>query len=122
MHEKRKKPAGTAGFHHGGFDFRSSDRERGAVLVLDPVRRLAAAGPGVAGFGIAVLGSHGRGGAACREDVIGSQAVVLNQATNLCDHLTDFLLPCTLNLGFKCFALRQKFFVCGVHGCLPFME
>lgn len=100
----------------------ASDGELGAILVLDPGGGLATAGPGVTGFGIAELGGHGGGGAACREDVVGSQAVILNQTANLGDHITDFLLACCLDLGLECLALCQKFFVCGVHGSLPFMD
>lgn len=117
-----KKPASDCRLFSWRRLSRASDGELGAILVLDPGGRLAASGPGVTCLWIAELGGHGGGGAACRENVVGCQAVILNQTANLGDHITDFLLACCLDLGLKCFALRQKFFVCVAHGSLPFMD
>src|SRR5260370_513133 len=66
-----------------------SDDKFLTVLILNPPWRFAASGPGLAGCGIAVLGSHFGAGCAsgtttsCRKHVIGSQTIFGNQVANL---------------------------------------
>lgn len=114
---RQKKTCGGAGFLERG---RKSDHKLGAILVTDPGRGLSTAGPGVAGFGVAVFRGNSGGNPACRKNVVSSQAIVLNQATDPGQYIAHFLFACGLDLSLQRFTLGQKLLVgVVVHSDLP---
>src|SRR6218665_2377207 len=100
----------------------SGDQEFLAVLAFDPLRRLAAAGPGgasglVAVFGRDLLASGAAFGTAAAKHIVGSQVKLGHQRADLVDRGLVFALPCFLDLLFEVFTLLQQFLV-GTH-CGP---
>ena len=88
------------------------------VLVLNPLGRLASAGPGLASGGVTVFGSHlgATGAAACtarREHVLRSQAKFFYQRTNLAQRTGQLGAAGFADLFFKVFTLLEQFFVAG---------
>ena len=88
------------------------------VLVLNPLGRLASAGPGLASGRVTVFGSHlgATGAAACtarREHVLRSQAKFFYQRTNLAQRTGQLGAAGFADLFFKVFTLLEQFFVAG---------
>src|SRR5256885_5107182 len=85
----------------------SLDFEQGAVLAQDPVRRLAAAGPGLAGLGVLVFGGSallpsGFQGKTCC-------AVKPNSRTSSCtDRKSTRLNSSHLVISYAVFCLKKK--------------
>src|SRR2546427_131955 len=94
-----------------------SDDKFLTVLILNPLWRFAASGPGLVGCGIAVLGSHFGAGCAsgtttsCRKHVIGSQTIFGNQVANLAHGVGKLALACFLDLLLQFLSLLQQFLV-----------
>jgi hypothetical protein len=91
-----------------------SDDKLLTVLILNPLRRLAAAGPRQASGGVTVLGSHlGASRCTCtttsRKHIISSQAIFRNHIADLAHGVGKFSLACFLDLLLQFLSLLQQF-------------
>ena len=92
---------------------RSGNRKGRAVLARNPLGRLAPAGPGSTGIGVAVLGSDLLGLGLPGEDLLGGEAEFLNELQNGLQSLFGLGLPGVGDLFVEEFFLGEEFGVAG---------
>ena len=97
---------------------RSGNHKGRAVLARNPLGRLAPAGPGSTGIGVAVLGSDLLGLGLPREDLLGGESELLNELQNGLEGLFGLGLPGVGDLFVEEFFLGEEFGVAGHEGAL----
>ena len=97
---------------------RSGNHKGRAVLARNPLGRLAPAGPGSTGIGVAVLGSDLLGLGLPREDLLGGESEFLNELQDGLKGLFGLGLLGVGDLFVEEFFLGEEFGVAGHGGAL----